>query len=473
MNVSSSNAFSFRGSIPVEIVSEGGYAELSLVDAAYNVVGQGIGRLDLTLPPGQYQLRQCIGDAQTLEAIDIERTNVEANQAAQRFTFPAPKFTSAALVRDETAVLGMAPASETSLRASHRHSLRLIISASMDEALEIEDRELAISHLRNESARLRLESLKGELLLGVGKVSFFDKSSSATIHELQVEVDPGEYVLVQSGAGSQGHQASRQRCLPLIVTTGFSPRVYLRTLLTEKPLEPTAVPVPVDLDTASVIYWPKDTQDSPGTFELGLIESARKALIRGHAIGGYWNAASRPEGSPTKSPLLALMDGYLLLSELSAHGAGLSQVGTAIKDAEALLGSSFTDVVALRLAATKVSPEDAEVLPGFQSDAPDLSLSGPPLLARSWHELLVNERANQELSRVMPFEYVPEATGTWFTWTEAVGTRTQEKYPDKTIAPEVKEAPSTGLSGLFKRYYSRPNAEVLVTAAAYSGDRDR
>ena len=68
----SSSEFTFRPSlVNVSISTEDGASELLLLNSAYNMVGQGVGSLEVAVPPGEYHLRQRIGDTENLERIEV------------------------------------------------------------------------------------------------------------------------------------------------------------------------------------------------------------------------------------------------------------------------------------------------------------------------------------------------------------------------------------------------------------------
>lgn len=424
--MSSSSFPGSPGSVQVTISSDDGASELSLINDAYNVVGQGIGQLNIALPPGQYQLRQSIGDSEFIKDIEVPLdypTVGDLMPGHLTFKFEGPKFSSPAPIegtttfRDVPRDLWKKPDTLVG-----RPGLRLVVRDPGNEGTKTPPTKTELAHLQAEVARLRLETMQGELIFDFGKNSpSTDLSETATFLQ-DLEVAPGHYVLVQSvdgTLGGEGHQPGRQRCLPLIVHKDFAPRVYLLSLIDRR----TRAPVPVDLDKASIMYWPMALGTSPGQQDLTRLEAARKALERGQAIGGYWAAARSSAEAPVLAPMLALMDAYLLLANAPKTDSDVPGLSEAVNAAEKALGPAFPDVLALRYAIEKRGSNKSDEQNEFELNGVSFGVSGPPLLAQSWRQLLAVERTNAMLSRVMPFEFVPETSGTWFTWNEDVVAR--------------------------------------------------
>lgn len=222
----------------------------------------------------------------------------------------------------------------------------------------------------------------------------------------------------------------------------------------------------MNLDKASIMYWPTALGTSPTQPDLTRLEAARKALARGQAIGGYWAATRLSPNEPIQAPMLALLDCYLLLSSApkprpiqqstSAPDNRRPEVQEAINAAGSTFGEDFPDVVAIRCSIANKGIDVSDEQRAFEDTLKAIKLSGPPLLANSWRKLLEPGSTNAELSRVMPFEFVPEATGTWFTWTEEVGARRKGAQNDwggaigKAVTQAVGEHAGAALNAAAK-----------------------
>ncbi len=416
----------FADNVSVRISSDDGASELTLVNGAYNLVGQGIGELNLSLPPGTYQLRQCIGTAESIQDIEIQMdagiggaslmSPLSFKLEGLKFASPAP-IIGTTTFREVPMDLWKKPPNLIG-----KPGLRLVIRAPEPKVATIPPRAFALEHLQAEAARLRLETLKGEVVCNFPKVQLSDTFSETALFLRDLQLSPGHYVLVQTNTSQQGVESmarGRQRCLPIIVHPNFSPRVYLLSLIHEA----SQLPLGVNLDNASIMYWPTELETSPGQSDLTLLEAARKALWRGNAIGGYWGAAKTSMGEAVQAPMLALLDSYLLLANSTAPDVERPDVRDAIGAAGKAFGEDFPDVVALRCAINRRGVDTSDEQKKFEDTLGDIVLSAPPLLANSWRQLLIPGHMNAELSRLMPFPFIPELNGTWFTWTEEVGAR--------------------------------------------------
>ncbi len=475
MSTFSSSGFS--SAVEVQISSDDGASELSLVNAAYNVVGQGIGELNLALTPGMYQLRQSIGGAEAILDIEVPSELSSFGEAAAphiavkldalKFASPAP-IVGSTTFREVPLDIWKKPNPLVG-----KPGLRLVVR---DPGLQGPNEPLskeAAAHLQAEMSRLSLETMDGERLFHFGDFAQSKEIDNTALVLIDVELSPGHYVLVQSEVGANGTVGIRQRCLPVIVHPDFAPRVYLLSLLDRESQQP----VEVNLDKASIMYWPTALGTSPTQPDLTRLEAARKALARGQAIGEYWAATRLSPNEPIQAPMLALLDCYLLLSSApkprpiqqstSAPDNRRPEVQEAINAAGSTFGEDFPDVVAIRCSIANKGIDVSDEQRAFEDTLKAIKLSGPPLLANSWRKLLEPGSTNAELSRVMPFEFVPEATGTWFTWTEEVGARRKGAQNDwggaigKAVTQAVGEHAGAALNAAAKGLATLMKDEVV------------
>jgi hypothetical protein len=434
--VSTFKSSSFNDTVKVEIRAEDGASELAVVNAAFNLVGRGIGKLDLELPQGAYQVRQSIGAATAVRDFEVpiehpRSETVTVNLEPLVFATPAP-IAGTRTFREVPADMWHKPDEMVG-----QPGMRIVLRAPFDESEGVAPSPPSVARVEAEIRRLRLETLAGKIIFNFADVVLPERFQTTALFVDDRALEPGHYVLVQARDGSDpdGGGEGRQRCLPLIVQREFSPRVYLLSLNDESRQRRLGL----NLDNAGIIYWPCDQASSPEPAELRLVEAARKALSKGQGIGGYLAARRDAVNRDVLSPMLALMDAYLVL------GSGqLDEAPAAIEVAAASLGEDFPDVVALRCAYQCYRRERG--LEGAQEQGFNgMRLSGPPMLSQSWRHMLEMESLNEQLARVMPFAFKPELSGAWFTWNEAQGARSTalvQRPPDqgKTVLLQTAAA---------------------------------
>jgi hypothetical protein len=395
-------------SVHLTITTEDGASELLLLNGAYNQVGQGIGSLSADVAPGAYHVRQRIGDTEFIEQIDIGPDDGPRTLTLKPLDFPSP----APIIGTSTFPKANAEDWKKPADLVGTPGIRVAIRTPGEVSSPASIAMLA--HLRTETGRLRIETMDGHLVC-----DFKDNSETANLEESalfirDVAVPPGHYVLVQSIDGE------RQLCLSLIVHPLWSPRIYLICQRNQEAKESGSY-LPVSLDDASIIYWPCESPKSPSQPDLIRLEAARQALASDRSLGGFTGGGA--EDAVFREPMLSLLDAYLLLKDMRLSEA--PQVLTVINAAAGALSEEFPDVIALRYGfwtalRTKERSQGASSLEPPTTPGP---LSGPPLLAHSWRLLLNCAQTNAELSAIMPSEFIPEASRTWFVWSEKKGAR--------------------------------------------------
>lgn len=403
---------SFNVAAKVEILSADGAAELSVVNGAFNLVGHGVGKLNLDLPHGAYQVRQSIGTAVAVSDFEVpldwstsDLLKITLNPLV--FSTPAP-IVGTKTYREVPSDMWL-----KSQDLVGEPGIRLVLRAPVDAAGNEMPSTASLAHAESEIRRFRLEDMAGAVVFDFAAAMLPAHFQATALYVKDLALAPGHYVLVQAGDASSagGTGSNRQRCLPLVVHASYSPRVYLLSLIDET----TGSGLGVNLDNAGIIYWPSALATSPPAAELILVEAARKALSRGQGFGGYLEARDASSHQDVQSPMLALMDACLMLGSPQQY-----QAQSAIDSAAEALGADFPDVVALRCAYRSCRQQHG----GEAAEQGQVNLSGPPMLSHSWHYLLQTETLNAQLARVMPFSFQPELSGAWLTWNETVGART-------------------------------------------------
>lgn len=395
-------------SVHLTITTEDGASELLLLNGAYNQVGQGIGSLSADVAPGAYHVRQRIGDTEFIEQIDIRPEDGPTTLTLKLLDFPSP----APIIGTSTFPKANAEDWKKPAALVGRPGIRVAIRTpgemSSPPSIAI------LEHLRAETERLRIETIDGDLVCDFKHSSGPGNLKDSALFIQDVAVQPGHYVLVQSIDGR------RQLCLSLIVHPDWSPRVYLLCLRNQEGKDRDSY-LPVSLDDASIIYWPSCIPESPTQSDLIRLEAARQALASDRSLGGFTGGAA--EDAVVREPMLSLLDAYLLLKDMRL--SEVPQVLTVINAAAGALSEEFPDVIALRYGFWTAlrSMERSQGPSNLEPPRTPGPLSGPPLLAHSWRHLLNCAQTSAELSAIMPSEFIPEDSRTWFVWSEKNGAR--------------------------------------------------
>ncbi|WP_415760642.1 hypothetical protein [Pseudomonas sp. LT1P18] len=387
--------------VRVFIKSKACASELYVVNRAYALVAKGVGIVDAHLEPGRYKVRQRIGYSELVHDLEIPDAQGDLDVELPALDFPSP------IPLAGTSLVSNLMVRPFSLGAGNfRFILRTPIEAGSSLTTTY------VEHMRNEMRRFRLESFDGELSIPFGDAQPIGEEQSALVFD--TDLSPGMYVVVQ-----QQHD-QRQVCLPVLVLKNRVTAVFSLAL------NDGTVPVPVQLDHAAVAMLREDEQDLPYEGSLLRLEAARKAIGAGRHVYGWDHPAVDPGSS--ENILLALLDlqlGWRCMNPLvTDQGASppsderpLMHVDVArlldqLELVRSVLGQGNADLVAL-IFAMKVEVAEKEILP----------LKGPPLLRRSWDQLLSTHEGNALAANLMTFPFQTEPSPTWFLWSEKPGVR--------------------------------------------------
>lgn len=262
--------------VPTTFDTEDGAADLFLVDKTYALIAQGVGRLVVDLAPGEYQIRQRVGDTES-----VHEFQVVAEQSA---TFSLPRLEFATPIPLPNSTLAKDAGLEHFVLEAPSGNFRLLLWSPVSGPV-------SAGVLGSALENLSLESFDGQQRIAL--------TAEIDNHSVWVSLDlqPGSYVLVQQVA------PGRQRCLPLRIVPGYVTSLYLLLLLDHSGRE-----IPLELQHAAIALLPSSMRGDEVIGPLRRLEAARKALASGRLISGrsVWTKADNVE-----NPLLVLIDGHV------------------------------------------------------------------------------------------------------------------------------------------------------------------
>lgn len=389
----------------VHVSTPDGASELCIIDRTYALLASGTGCLDVLLPPGNYQLRQQVGDEERIQPLVVPRAsepNATMAVHLEALSFPSP-------IPLAGNSLGNDNAAEMDDVVQAEGNFRLLVWTPASEAVKISGTSSRVSA---EVSRLRLEVFQAGLTSPRIPVELLTSRTATGGLLLTATLAPGPYVLVQRG--SPGHQ----RCLPIWIRKDLVTAIFLLAL------EQDGKAVPAALDHAGVVMMRLTDLSRLDDSSVYRLEAARKALAHGRSAHG-WSMVKVPTMAEDRvhNWLLYLVDVILLLSSPKARQLPDNECQRLAETVDAEPG--FPDAVAVRLAASaqsSIAEAAASARPPSPfppgEGPPDIQLSGPPLLRRSWDILLRQPESNAALSRLMGLPYTVDSTGAWFAWSE-------------------------------------------------------
>jgi len=389
--------------------------ELYLYDRTFTQIARGVGALERSLEPGVYRLRQRVGDAESVEEFTIPSDTSSFTYIPRQMLFPSSIQTSTNLPIHETST-------DIKDAVAFRSRLRLLVRLSRDSSRE-DFTEADFSHLRTEVDKLGIEALNGELLFDILTEGILDIAQEAFI--LEIPLEEGVYVLAQTG------ECGRKRCMPIRLIKGWATNI---DFLLVRDLESIEL-IAINLDSATIIFQHGAELNFSKKNALK-VEVARKALSFGRSISGWAGKNNEAiQATAEINPLLALIDAQLRLN--SKLVAEKIQIAAHIDATAEVLGSRFPDVLALRAAYRETFVNDPLIpLPMWTTE----ELIGPPLLRRSWEQLVSAYGGTKALNQVIPDDSVIDNTATWFIWVTTTDTGVEISSDLKTRKPSMLQS---------------------------------
>jgi hypothetical protein len=328
-------------------------------------------------------------------------------------------------------------------------NFRFVLRLPLEQGQPLQREHLI--RLHTEMARLRLESFDGKQVVPSAESFTIDDRYGMLI--FGAELVPGTYVVVQNV------DSSKQVCMTVPLWDSYT------TIAFALALHDGSEPVPLQLAHVSIAALRTDQMHLDHKETLLRLEAVRKAIGAGRPAFGWTGLRdSETEAGSIENPLLRLLDcqqkfRWLLSGNNSAtrgtpppdelstlSPATALQIGDEIGQLQKASGHTSVDAISLRLAHKQLSEHAAEI------SAPDV-LTGPPLMKRSWDQLLASKAGDTLAGRLMPFGYEVLPSSTWFLWMEAPDVR----------ANSMSKAAQREVGGLVV------DSDAPTLAASYSG----
>jgi hypothetical protein len=367
--------------------------EVMVLDGRFATVAQGVGRIDVTLPPGLYKVRYKIGRTVTDSGV------IELEENAEPFVVPTPRLTvrTARPTRDDS------PAAEAQPDIASRLSRQVDKHIGSGAEIFLFVRNGAEGSTGAVPTGLSLVNLQGALVADLG-----DAHGERTCAGCTLELNPGSYFL-------RLHQSDGpplEQCIHL--SEGWQTQVFLESQRTDP-----AAPSDIDLSDAAILMSPLGRGFNPDDEALLWTDSARQALASAH------------HGAPLPR-LKAVQHRY---HEMQQSGLPLKDIARGMRNefpnpmhgihsAHLLVHSHRYDVALLRdvidILRLQVGDHPDVTALWLTDPNPALHFPTPPMLRHSW-ELIVQSTADRH--DVVPTGSYASAIGNrlwgggaWLVW---------------------------------------------------------
>ncbi|MFJ3468393.1 hypothetical protein [Pseudomonas sp. NPDC090201] len=429
--------------VRVRFTSSADASELYLVNRGYALIAKGVGVLDLQLEPGQYKMRQRIGYCESVQDVGVSDHSDWMDVELPALAFPSP------IPLPGTSLADAGLPRPFSLGEGN---FRFVLRAPIDAGSQLDT--ATAEHMREEMRCLRIERFDGAKSWPMSDARILPEAPGVLVFDTTLPA--GGYVIVQQ------REERRQLCLPVLMLPGQVTAVFSLALKDETARGEERLSVAVELDHAAIAMLSANALELPYEASLFRLEAARKGLGAGRRVYGW----SGPDD--VENILLTLMDLQLGLRSLTApvnepgelapgHAQPAPEVDPGglkarVQQLGAQVGQGNADVSALGYALK---------LTDAQTRGP--TLTAPPLLRRSWDQLLATPGGNELLCELMDFAFQTEPSSTWFLWSEVPGVRTaalvEPPKPSAATNDEIAMAsrvPQVTLMSAFK--------DILVSA---------
>ncbi|SDJ47148.1 hypothetical protein SAMN04487926_15316 [Paraburkholderia steynii] len=377
-------------------------AEILLVDSSFRVVARGPSPLAGRAAPGLYAMKTKIGDVENEALFVIEGDEGKVTKQrldSPHFESPLPlenTTTSHEYQRKEINQILQeigAPVAPLDLGDGANIVVCIRDPSSTHDALSMPETS-------DQNREDYADSFKGFRILDVDDNTLVDFEQSATpklehgFLGITVRVNPGRYSLAYG-------REDEWVCFPIPAVPNWTFQVYINLIQTGTDsfkLTPDFPDMAVFFDRPSVTVF------DPSRLDLIAGETVRKGLIDGRNYVDTPNMHALLSGK-FENPMLGLYAAHLLLLDPTPNAHLLD---TVINNMGRMLGDDFPDVIALRWA---FSQRLGIVQPNVHTQESLLEqvkqLTDPPILARSWDQLLaaaknlpVGELSNSSMFRI-------------------------------------------------------------------------
>jgi len=392
-----------RENVRVRFTSSAAASELYLINRSYALIAEGVGVLDLELEPGPYKIRQRIGYCESVQDVDVPEHSASMDVELPALAFPSP------IPLPGTSLADAGLPRPFSLGAGN---FRFVLRAPIEPGSQVD--EGTAEHMREEMRCLRIECFDGSLCWPMHEARTLSEAPGVLVFDTTLPA--GAYVIVQQ------REQRRQLCLPVLIMPGSVTAVFSLALKDETVPGDERLSVAVQLDHAAIAILSADALELPYEGSLFRLEAARKGLGAGRRVYGW----SSPDD--VDNILLSLMDVQLGLRSVTAPVNEPGQVGPGQDQPVPQLDSAGLKA-RVELLRAQLEQGNADVsalgyalnLTGAKARGP--ALTAPPLLRRSWDQLLATAGGNALLCELMEFAFQTEPSSTWLLWSEVPGVR--------------------------------------------------
>lgn len=408
--------------ISVTINIDGGQGELEIIDGAFRTIERGFGTLKTTLNPGIYKTRALVGEIQHEELFSVEpnanNVNIEIKAGQLKFASPVPlEGTSTSHEYHQGAMVRATSLEPRDVNLGHGCALLLFVrDPSEDNLKQLKSSSPEIQkNYRHSFVGYRLLDSEGKLLLNFDEISEYDPAWGYAISN--IELAPGYYVLNYEPLNGK-HVA-----MPIQLVQSWQTQISILVNF-PKGLETSGQP---NLPDRAIMMTPMGVRFDPYNQLHRLTEIARYAFMDRRSIITSELINELPK-IKLDNPVLELLYAHQLLMEKQPD-LGLLKI--LVDRLAQMLGASFPDVLALRLALDYLNGIKPEIInePLF-----------PPLLRASWRILAHYPELFPSDSLLCKAAAHLVSRGVWFAW-KPIASRTVQNLA--SILAGVGALPST------------------------------
>jgi hypothetical protein len=424
--------------------------EIYVIDGQFQLVGRGLGKLDISLAPGIYKVKVRAGFVTEEEYVILREgdTPVVKQFSAMTFSSPVPLWNTV-------------KTHEYHVEAAIRECTRTHVSVGQGSWIYVFARDWTPTYRTGRPMPQRgfQHPATGLTLLTEHGSPVADLAQQSTTNATQmlpgqdpwagcnIQLDPGCYRLsLELPSGDRLEQT-------LVSSPGWQTQVFLlQRNYGEAPSDQRA-----DL-SGSAILLSKQLRFDPNSESIRLTELARQGLTNRRQVLPK-EVTRQMLWEKYENPILGIYGAHL---QLLSNTQGLNTIETVVNNLRRLLGAPHPDVEALAL--------------GLQSDArTSYVFNIPPMLRRSWSLVLEATVRKPSLVPADSFaaQVAPHLWGDdpWLIWTRPVASA-RDLSPASSLTSE-SEAESSDYEQVLKTYLLPPTKQSRSRRASIEENKER